>query len=338
MQHFSLLIRDWYRQNKRHLPWRSTQDPYKIWLSEIILQQTRVEQGRAYYEKFVKHYPTITDLANASEQDVLNDWQGLGYYSRARNLHFSAKMIANERQGIFPDTFKEILELKGVGNYTAAAIASFAFNEPKAVVDGNVYRFLSRAFNVATPIDSTAGQKEFQHLADALISEKHPADHNQAMMEIGALICTPTQPDCENCPVGEICEGRAKKTFLDLPVKSKKTKVRNRYFHYLIYLENGATLIEQRTKKDIWQQLYQFPVIETETPEIDPTMLPNKIAESNTIVHKLSHQHIHAVFHILQTFPKKGASKYLKIPTASIQDYPLPRIIDRYLEENPLEV
>lgn len=336
MQNFSLLITKWYRQNGRELPWRSVSDPYKIWLSEIILQQTRVEQGRAYYQKFVDHYPTVIDLANASEQDVLNDWQGLGYYSRARNLHFSAKYIRDELNGVFPQTYDEIIKLKGVGKYTAAAIASFAFNEPKAVVDGNVYRFLSRAFNIDTPIDSTKGQKDFQTLADSVISKENPADHNQAMMEIGALVCTPTSPQCMFCPVTEICESKAKGTHLNLPVKSKKTKVRNRYFHYLIYNDSGKTLIEQRTEKGIWQQLYQFPLVETETEKWDTP--ENCINVSETVIHKLSHQHIHARFYTINGFPKEMKGRFVTINTGNIQDYPLPRIIDRYLEKHTFEI
>lgn len=302
------------------------------------MQQTRVEQGCAYYEKFITNYPTVTDLAEASEQEILNDWQGLGYYSRARNLHFSAKSIVNDLNGIFPQSFDEIIKLKGVGIYTASAIASFAFDEPKAVVDGNVYRFLSRAFNIDTPIDSTKGQKDFQLLADSLLSHEAPGEHNQAMMEIGALVCTPHQPDCLNCPVHDICEGRAKNTFLDLPVKSKKTKVRNRFFHYLIFIENGHTLLEQRTEKDIWQHLYQFPLIECSSENEAPDLPSFKIKESAMIVHKLSHQNIHAVFHVFNKLPKIKDEIHIKIPIEAIQDYPLPRIIDRYLEENLLEV
>lgn len=336
MQNFSLLILDWYRQNRRNLPWRSTNDPYKIWLSEIILQQTRVEQGTAYYQKFIKHYPTVKDLAEASEQEVLNDWQGLGYYSRARNLHFSAKMIIDERNGQFPETYEDIIQLKGVGKYTAAAIASFAFGETKAVVDGNVYRFLSRVFNNPTPIDSTQGQKEFQLLADELISSKNPGDHNQAMMEIGATVCTPTQPSCETCPVNILCEARAKNTIKDLPVKSKKTKVRNRHFHFIIYSGHNATILEQRIAKDIWQNLYQFPMIETEdakTPRVGQVSIKHS---SEQVIHKLSHQHIYATFHHANGLPKKLGENQIRIPIEDIQDYPLPRIIDRYLEKKKL--
>lgn len=336
MHNFSLLIIDWYRQNKRSLPWRLTSDPYKIWLSEIILQQTRVDQGMAYYEKFTKNYPNVDELANASEQNILNDWQGLGYYSRARNLHFSAKLIQSEYASEFPNTYDEILKLKGVGKYTAAAIASFAFNEKKAVVDGNVYRFLSRTFNIDTPIDSTVGQKEFQFLADELISEKNPADHNQAMMEIGALICTPNQPNCLECPVAELCEARLKNKINDLPVKSKKTKVRNRYFHFQIFLSENQTILEQRTQKDIWQQMYQFPLFESESIHNEPITNLNKVSKSEPIIHKLSHQHIHAVFHIYDGIPKNRGKNQYKISISEIQDYPLPRIIDRYLDENSL--
>ncbi|MCR9172159.1 MAG: A/G-specific adenine glycosylase [bacterium] len=337
MQNFSLLITEWYRQNKRELPWRSVSDPYTIWLSEIILQQTRVEQGRAYFQKFVDHYPTVIDLANASEQDVLNDWQGLGYYSRARNLHASAKYIRDELNGVFPQTYDEIIKLKGVGKYTAAAIASFAFNEPKAVVDGNVYRFLSRVFNMDTPIDSTKGQKDFQLLADSLISKENPADHNQAMMEIGAMVCTPTQPKCLFCPVSELCEAREKGTYLDLPVKSKKTKVSNRYFHYLIFNESGKTIIEQRTEKGIWQKLYQFPLVETTTKKW--TEIPkNCVHVSDEIVHKLSHQHIHAKFYTIDGFPEKLEDRFVTISSEDIQDFPLPRIIDRYLEKHTFDL
>ena len=334
MHNFSLLIIDWYRQNKRALPWREINDPYKIWLSEIILQQTRVDQGLAYYKKFTQNYPSVHDLAQASEQDVLNDWQGLGYYSRARNLHFSAKYIVDKLDGKFPSEYSEILKLKGVGNYTAAAIASFAFNQPKAVVDGNVYRFLGRAFNIHTPIDTSAGQKEFQQLADELIPKEFPGDHNQAMMEIGATVCTPNQPDCENCPVNTICEARKSGTIQLLPVKSKKTKVRSRYFHFQVFLDGEKTILEKRTEKDIWQQMYQFPLVESTSTEFEPEHEIEKVSESEVIIHKLSHQHIHAVFHIFKGLPELSGENQIKINMEEIQEYPLPRIIDRYLEQN----
>ncbi|MFK7785699.1 MAG: A/G-specific adenine glycosylase [Crocinitomicaceae bacterium] len=332
MADFYLLIGKWYRRNERALPWRKTKNPYFIWLSEIIMQQTRIEQGTNYYLKFTTEYPTIQDLANASEQDVLNNWQGLGYYSRARNLHFSAKYVVNELDGKFPETYKEIIKLKGVGTYTAAAIASFAYNERCAVVDGNVYRFLSRLFDVATPIDSTQGKKDFQLLADELIEKADPGQHNQAMMEMGSLVCAPN-PNCEECPVNIHCLARKNDTIKQRPVKSKKTKVRDRYFHYLLYNFDGKTVIVKRTEKGIWQNMYQFPLIETES-----TTTPKVISEEisfSSVVHKhiLSHQHIFAVFHHIDSEPADLDSDWISINSADIQDYPLPRIIDRYLED-----
>lgn len=331
MSDFSLLITEWYRQNKRELPWRQTTDPYKIWLSEIILQQTRVEQGKEYYLKFVRNYPTVHDLALTDERQVLNDWQGLGYYSRARNLHFSAKYISNELGGVFPSTYDEIINLKGVGAYTAAAIASFGFGETKAVVDGNVYRVLSRIFDLSTPIDSTQGKKEFQQAADELISPDNPGEHNQAMMELGSLICTPN-PKCDECPVSTKCLALANDTIKDRPVKSKKTKVRERFFHYQVFESDKHYIIEERTKKDVWQHLFQFPLIETQTIEAPKDHFFDQATfQSESITHILSHQHIRAVFHHIPLIPemKKG---WIKIEKAKIQDYPLPRIIDRYLE------
>lgn len=335
MSEFSLLISNWYRQNKRNLPWRETTNPYFIWLSEIILQQTRINQGMNYYHKFTKNYPTIIDLANAQEQDILNDWQGLGYYSRARNLHFSAQLIRDTYNGAFPSTYSEIIKLKGVGTYTASAIASFAFNEPKAVVDGNVYRLLSRVFDIDTAIDSTAGVKIFQELADSLIDKGNPANHNQAIMEVGSLICTPTKPDCENCPLQTKCISLEKKTFLTRPVKSKKTKVRNRYFHFLIYMNSNNLIIQKREQKDIWQNLYQFPLIETEKePSTNESKAwENQHFESVETTHILSHQRIYVKFHHFTYIPTEIDKSYFQIPRKDIQNFPLPRVIDRYLED-----
>ena len=333
MTDFHLLIGKWYRLNHRILPWRETGNPYFIWLSEIIMQQTRIEQGTKYYLKFISAYPTVQDLANASEQDILNNWQGLGYYSRARNLHFSAKYIVNELDGEFPNTYKEIIKLKGVGTYTAAAIASFAFNERQAVVDGNVYRFLSRLFDVSTPIDSTQGKKEFQLLADQLIEKADPGTHNQAMMEMGFLICTPN-PNCDECPVQIHCLSRKNDTIKERPIKAKKTKVRDRYFHYLIYSFEGKTIIIKRTEKGIWQNMYQFPLIETESTETPKSISNNTRFSSPVQKHILNHQRIFAVFHHIEGEPSKLESEYKTIKKEEIQDYPLPRIIDRYLEDS----
>jgi len=336
MHKFPLLIADWYRQNSRSLPWRDTNNPYFIWLSEIILQQTRIDQGRAYYEKFTSNYPNIIDLANADEQQILNDWQGLGYYSRARNVHYSAKLIRDEVDGEFPTNYNDILKLKGVGSYTAAAISSFAFKEKKAVVDGNVYRLLSRVFDIPTPIDSSKGQKEFQLLADELIPENHPDIHNQAIMELGAIVCTPKKPNCDTCPLIELCVSRQNKTIPIRPVKAKKTKVRDRYFHYLIYNENGSIFIEQRTQKGIWQNMYQFPLLEAESSNTASIRdnWKNQSKESHEITHKLSHQTIYATFHHIDNHPSEIGKSWIEIKKEDIQDFPLPRIIDRYLEEN----
>ena len=335
MSDFTLLIVDWYRLNKRNLPWRDESNPYFIWLSEIILQQTRVDQGMNYYLKFTKNYPTIIDLANAEEQDILNDWQGLGYYSRARNLHFSAKYVRDELAGKFPETFNEILKLKGVGQYTASAISSFAFNEKKAVVDGNVYRLLSRVFDLDPPIDSTHGIKEFQELADKLISSINPGEHNQAIMEMGAVICTPKHPNCMECPLQEKCLARANNTISERPVKKGKTKVTERFFHYLIFNSKGKTIIEQRLGKGIWENMYQFPLIEAgnSSVKIDLSMFGNKTFESSVTKHILSHQRIFATFHHFNSTPKNIDDSWLIIDQSDIQEYPLPRIIDRYLEE-----
>jgi A/G-specific adenine glycosylase len=336
MHSFSPLIAQWYRQNSRSLPWRQTNDPYFIWLSEIIMQQTRVEQGTAYYEKFTANYPTIIDLANAEEQQILNDWQGLGYYSRARNLHYSAKLVRDDFNGEFPKTFNEILKLKGVGTYTAAAISSFAFKEKKAVVDGNVYRLLSRVFDIDTPIDSSKGQKEFQIVADELIPAEAPDIHNQAIMEVGALVCTPKKPNCEACPLVSLCLARVNQTIESRPVKSKKTKVRDRFFHFFLYNTDGETYVEQRTEKGIWQNMFQFPLVEIESKDIDSVknQWKDQWKESSEIIHKLSHQTIHGVFHHFDSAPKSINDSWIKIKMEDIQDYPLPRIIDRYLEEN----
>ncbi len=330
MSDFSLSITNWYRLNKRDLPWRSTKDPYKIWLSEIILQQTRVDQGMSYYKKFVRNYPTIYDLAEAEEQDVLNDWQGLGYYSRARNLHTAAKEVALNQNGVFPNKFTEIKKLKGVGDYTAAAIASFAFNEPKAVVDGNVYRVLSRVFDIDTPIDSAQGKKVFQSLADELIDSNNPAEHNQAIMEFGALICTP-KPNCTECVLSDNCIAKQNSTIENRPVKSKKIKVRDRYFHYLIYYKNNNTIIQKRDKKDIWQNMYEFPLIESEQVPKEIIISSKKISTERK--HILSHQRIHTKFYHINEIPETLNSDWLVINQSEIQDYPLPRLIDKYLEE-----
>jgi A/G-specific adenine glycosylase len=336
MSDFSLSITKWFRQNKRDLPWRDTLNPYLIWLSEIILQQTKVDQGFSYYTKFSKKYPTVEHLANADEIEVLREWQGLGYYSRARNMHYSAKLIVEEYNGIFPSNFEEILKLKGVGSYTAAAIASIAFHQKKAVVDGNVYRVLSRVFDISIPIDSGKGITHFQELADALISEINPGEHNQALMELGATICAPKNPNCNLCPLNCMCAALQNKTIALRPVKKKKTKVKNRYFHFLLYTHKNEVIIQKRDQKGIWYNMYQFPLIESMDPEssIDSALNQSKIRESEEIIHRLSHQKIHAKFHHFDSFPTVIRSNWLVINKDELIKYPLPRLIDRYLERN----
>ena len=343
MSDFNLLIIKWYRQNKRNLPWRITKDPYKIWLSEVILQQTKVNQGINYYLKFITNYPTITHLANASEQEVLSDWQGLGYYSRARNLHQAAKMVVNDFEGEFPNTYKNIITLKGVGEYTASAIASFAFDLPHAVVDGNVYRLLSRIYDIEIPIDSSQGQKEFLVLANSLLNQEHPAEHNQAIMEFGALQCTPTNPDCESCPFVQSCLARKNKTIQIRPFKKGKTKVRNRYFHFLHIEDETHILLHKRTEKDIWQNMFQFPLIEKDAVEdlsLIKKEITNKFGVSVELVkagvkHILSHQHLHTTFWRMKELPGilKEDKEYEWVEKKELGRFPIPRVIERYLEE-----
>lgn len=339
MTDFYLLIADWYRQNARSLPWRETKNPYKIWLSEIILQQTRVDQGLNYYLKFINHYPTINDLAAASEQQVLNDWQGLGYYSRARNLHATAKRISNHLNGIFPNKYEEIIKLKGVGPYTAAAIASFAFKESKALVDGNVYRVLSRYFDIATPIDSTEGKKEFQQIADSLIPKDTPDIHNQAIMEFGSQQCTPVNPNCAECVLNESCRSFYNKTVVFRPVKEKKTKVRERYFYYGVFTQDDKICIQKRTQSDIWQHLFEFPLFESSSviaenqliEHYKKTYLLEPEAISKEIKHILSHQRIITRFLHFSKIP--DSLKHLAVAVHELKDVPLPRLIDRYMNE-----
>ena len=262
MKEFADKLIGWYEEHKRDLPWRNTKDPYRIWISEIILQQTRVAQGYDYYLRFMELFPDVCALANAPEDEVMKAWQGLGYYSRARNLHEAARTIAG--RGGFPTTYEEVRALKGVGDYTAAAICSFAYDMPCAVVDGNVYRVLSRWMGVDTPIDSTAGKKLFSKLADELLDKHRPALYNQAIMDFGALQCTPSQPDCLSCPLAGSCAALQQGRVNELPVKQHRTKVSNRYFNYIYVRTGGCTWIRKRSGNDIWKNLYEPLLIETE--------------------------------------------------------------------------
>ncbi|MDY0780367.1 A/G-specific adenine glycosylase [Tenacibaculum sp. IB213877] len=331
----------WYLQKKRDLPWRKTKDPYRIWLSEIMLQQTRVAQGLPYFLKFKKAFPTVFDLAKADESKVLKLWQGLGYYSRARNLHFTAKYIANELDGKFPTTYKELLKLKGVGDYTASAIASICFDEAAAVVDGNVYRVVARYFGIDTPINSTAGIKEFKELAQTLIDKDQPGLYNQAIMDFGALHCKPQNPLCNQCPFLESCVAFNKKLVDKLPVKEKKLKIKNRYFNYLVVVtKENKTILQERTEKGIWKGLYQFPLIETQESINEKVLIENDLFSSlfseetivslfnkEDIVHKLSHQHLHTKFWIVKT----QEVSYKTVDFKNIHTYPVPVLIDKFL-------
>lgn len=316
---FSNKILLWYSQNKRLLPWRNTRDPYKIWLSEIILQQTRVAQGTPYYLAFLKRFPTVHEMANANEEQILKLWQGLGYYSRARNLHATAKTIAQKFNGAFPGTYAELIKLKGVGDYTASAISSICYNEPRAVVDGNVYRVLSRYFGVSIPINSAAGISYFKDLAREVMDASNIRDYNQGIMEFGAIQCAPKNPNCTICPLSTSCKALQKNQVTMLPVKQNKTKIRKRYFNYLVPLIEGhggtySTILRKRSGKGIWENLFEFPLLESEE-EIELAdvsyqvkgMLQLKampdiyLFNPKVIVHKLSHQHLHTRFWIVKT-------------------------------------
>ncbi len=342
---FAKNLIDWYLDNKRDLPWRSTKDPYFIWLSEIILQQTRVAQGTPYYLAFTSAFGDVKSLAAAPQQKVLKLWQGLGYYSRARNLHIAAKYVANELDGRFPSTYKGLLQLKGVGDYTASAVGSICFDLPTAVVDGNVYRVLSRLFGIATPINTTQGIKDFKSLAQQLLDTSQPGTYNQALMEFGARFCVPQNPNCAQCIFKYKCDAYKNKQVANLPVKLKKVKVKKRYFNYIVILsENGNTVLQQRTEKGIWQQLYEFPLVET-THLVAQDALCKEIQfdhistlyvldtltlfRENAVVHKLSHQHLYTRFWIAQTKSKlpKG------IPVDDIDQYAVPVLISNFISE-----
>jgi A/G-specific adenine glycosylase len=344
---FSNSLIQWYLQNKRDLPWRNTTNPYLIWLSEIMLQQTRVAQGTPYFLSFQNAFPTVFDLAKADEEQVLKLWQGLGYYSRARNLHKTAQYVATELQGNFPDSYNELLKLKGVGEYTAAAIASFSYNEVVPVVDGNVFRVLSRYFDVETDIALASAKKEFAALALELIPNDNPAIFNQAIMEFGALQCVPKSPDCTVCVFNDSCAALQKNRVDQLPVKSKKLKVRNRYFNYLVVEdESGNTVIQKRTSKGIWHNLYEFPLVETEKEEgfdFVTEIIQKEFFEKNniisvmeyndkSIIHKLSHQHLHIKFWkvTLAGTIENG------INSAVLKTYPFPIVIHNFIEKEYL--
>ena len=344
---------EWYLDHKRNLPWRNTVDPYKIWMSEIILQQTRVDQGLSYYLRFVERFPDVFALAETSEDEVLKYWQGLGYYSRARNLHASAKIIVEKYAGKFPEKYEDVLQLKGVGEYTAAAIVSFAWNQPYPTVDGNVFRFLSRLLAIEEPIDTGTGKKMFTETAGMLIDKKRPGLFNQAIMEFGALQCVPVSPDCNNCPFASKCLAYATQTVNLLPVKQGKTKVEDRYLYYFHIKNEKDTYLTKREGKGVWHNLYEFPMIESEIPlqfedlQSDPQFLTifqnTKDLKFRLILenkkHVLSHRRLFASFYEVviddnympQTVADSSGS-LIKIPESTIDTYPTHRLMELYLE------
>lgn len=342
MQSFSKKLLEWYNPSTRNLPWKLTNDAYRIWLSEIILQQTRVEQGTPYYLAFIEKYPTVKKLATAPLDDVLKLWEGLGYYSRARNLHVAAKQVMELHHGHFPTTYENIIALKGIGNYTAAAIASFAYNLPHAVVDGNVYRVLSRVFGIETPIDATEGKKQFEQLAHQLLDKKNPAIYNQAIMDFGALVCKPQNPLCVQCPFSSECKALELDKISLLPIKAKKLIKTERHFHYFVLHDAESIFIKQRIEKDIWNGLFEFPVEEANGQwSIENSMILSKINHQpsdvdQSLVYKqtLTHQFINAHFYEikLQKLPELDIS-YQKIQKKSILYYAFPKIVRSYLED-----
>lgn len=343
---FSSIIISWYNLNKRDLPWRNETEPFKIWLSEIILQQTQVAQGLNYYLKFTERFLDIHELASASEEEILKLWQGLGYYSRARNLHFAAKYVSSELNGEFPNTYAEIIKLKGVGHYTAAAVASFAFNEKVAVLDGNVYRVLSRVFGISEPINTTSGEKLFRELSVKMLPSIDVDTYNQAIMEFGALQCVPASPNCEECPMSSHCNAYEKGTVSDLPVKLKKTKVKPLHIHFFIIKRDGKLWLRKREEKAIWQNLWEFPNITSESElEVGEaisqwqklsgmtslTILKTVVAEK----HLLSHKRIFSQFHLITGEGELPSELGTAISIEEYESFPVHRLMSRFIEQNP---
>ena len=338
----------WYAENGRTLPWREYPDPYRVWLSEVILQQTRVAQGLDYFNRFVSRFPDVGALARAEETEVLRLWQGLGYYSRARNLHAASRQIAGTYGGRFPETYEQVRSLKGVGDYTAAAVCSIAYGQPYAVVDGNVYRVLSRLFALGLPIDTGAGKRAFSALAEKLLDRRRPGVYNQALMDFGALQCVPRSPDCPACPLAGVCMAFRTGEVARYPVKEGKQKSRDRYFNYLHIRCGGRTLLSQRKGKDIWRELYEFPLIETVQPADWEALLKDPafpalfagiplLRLAGTVAmprHTLSHQVIHAVFYTVEVPAfTSGMEEFLIVPETELDRYPISRLTELYLEK-----
>jgi len=349
---FTKTLLSWYKKNQRDLPWRKTCDPYTIWISEVILQQTRVEQGLDYFLRFIERFPTLNVLAGSEEQDVLKAWQGLGYYSRARNLHTAAREIINLYDGIFPDSYEKLVRLKGIGQYTAAAIASIAYNLPYPVVDGNVMRFFSRYFGFSIPVDTVSGRKKIYDQALLMLDRKQPGTFNQAIMEFGALQCKPSKPDCTICLLRTSCHAFRNGLVEQLPVKIKPKKQRTRYFHYMvIFCQDGKKgkfiYLRKREENDVWKNLYDFPLIEA-NQELDEEKLLSSSEWRKTIqngkselIHKsplykhiLTHQIIFARFYIFRETGKPVTKlPYLLVSLGEINLYPLPRLVEQFLQK-----
>ena len=339
------ILCEWYQQCGRDLPWRATRNPYFIWLSEIILQQTRVEQGRRYYEAFVRRFPRVEDLAAAQDDEVMLMWQGLGYYSRARNLHTAAKQVVEVFRGEFPKSYEELRQLKGVGEYTAAAVAAFAYDESCAVVDGNVYRVLSRLYDVEEAIDSTRGKRLFQELAREVMADARPSIYNQAIMDFGAMVCTPQNPHCEECPLADRCVARQRSTIGERPQKQGRVKTRHRWFTYL-YIESGsAILMRKRPEGDIWTGLYELPMIETpcevsfeqlSAMEEFRGWMPEKwtLCDEQTLpLHRLTHQVLHAKVIRFRVEEFRAEHHWLITPVWEVGEKAVPRLLERYFEQ-----
>jgi A/G-specific adenine glycosylase len=341
---FSNQLIQWYQTNKRDLPWRSTSDAYVIWLSEIILQQTRVEQGLPYFYRFLEKYPDVTSFAAAKEDDILKLWQGLGYYSRGRNMLKTAHMVQELYNGKFPETYEHLIKLKGIGQYTAAAVASFSANEARAVVDGNVYRVIARYFGIDEPINSTTGQKTFQQMANDLLDKQHPGLHNQAMMEFGATLCKPKNPDCGICPVREGCYAYANNTIAVLPVKLNKLKIRERFFNYFLITDGDNLLVNKRSDKDIWANMHDLPLIETSSMlDVNELLALSQVKEffGNNIAidnispikkHVLTHQRLYVRLIKLNGLPMKLKEDWFFIPVDEMKKLAIPRIVFLFLE------
>jgi A/G-specific adenine glycosylase len=346
---FTRRLVQWYHIHKRDLPWRQTTDPYVVWLSEIILQQTRVEQGQPYFQRFIESFPKIEKLASAPQDKVMRLWQGLGYYSRARNLHATAKTVVESYGGRFPKSYPEILKLPGVGPYTAAAIASFSYGLPYAVVDGNVNRVLSRVFGITDPIDTPIAKKRIQELADSVLDKMDPATHNQAIMEFGALHCKPINPDCPSCIFKDICQANHRGLVSEIPAKAKKTKITTRYFNYLVIHDNGNTLIRKRNEPGIWHNLFEPPMVESPKPltlqkfqatSIWKTICKDPKAEVVQVQdrkpHKLSHQTIYARIYFVNCRLNPEAftdGPYLRVGKNRLRQYAVPRLIEQVFQE-----